>query len=83
MSAVNEFTTKKYRHGQHMKMFVAEFEGMAMRLDAISHGVSEMMRVVIFLNSLSKVWALSAVLSALRDLGNHSWTKATAQIIVE
>jgi hypothetical protein len=55
MSAVNEFTTKKYRHGQHMKMFVAEFEGMAMRLDAISHGVSEMMRVVIFLNSLSKV----------------------------
>jgi hypothetical protein len=26
MSAVNEFTTKKYRPGQHMEMFVAEFE---------------------------------------------------------
>jgi hypothetical protein len=26
MSAVNEFTTKKYRPGQHIKMFVAEFE---------------------------------------------------------
>jgi hypothetical protein len=32
MSAVNEFTTKKYRPGQHMEMFVAEFEGLAMRL---------------------------------------------------
>jgi hypothetical protein len=30
MSAVNEFTTKKYRPGQHMEMFVAEFEGLAM-----------------------------------------------------
>jgi hypothetical protein len=26
MSAVNEFTTKKYRPGQHMVMFVAELE---------------------------------------------------------
>jgi hypothetical protein len=26
MSAVNEFTTKKYRPGQHMEMFVAEFK---------------------------------------------------------
>jgi hypothetical protein len=26
MSAVNEFTAKKYRPGQHMEMFVAEFE---------------------------------------------------------
>jgi hypothetical protein len=41
MSAVNEFTTKKYRPDQHMEMFVAEFEGLAMRLEAIGHGVSE------------------------------------------
>jgi hypothetical protein len=47
MSAVNEFTTKKYRPGQHMEIFVAEFEGLAMRLDAIGHGVSELMRVSI------------------------------------
>jgi hypothetical protein len=37
MSAVNEFTTKKYRPGQHIKMIVAEFEGLAMRLEAIGH----------------------------------------------
>jgi hypothetical protein len=38
---VNEFATKKYRPGQHMEMFIAEFEGLTMRLDAIGHGVSE------------------------------------------
>jgi gag-polypeptide of LTR copia-type len=53
MSAVNEFTTKKCRPGQHMETFVAELEGLAMRLEAIGHGVSEQMRVVNFLNSLS------------------------------
>jgi hypothetical protein len=62
MSIVNEFTTKKCRPGQHMEMFVAELEGLAMRLEAIGHGVSEKMRVVNFLNSLSEVSALSAVL---------------------
>jgi hypothetical protein len=31
MSAVNEFTTKKYRPGQHMETFVAEFEGLSTR----------------------------------------------------
>jgi hypothetical protein len=41
MSAVNEFTTKKYRPCIHMQMFVAEFGGLAMRLEAIGHGVSE------------------------------------------
>jgi hypothetical protein len=46
MSAVNEFTIKKYRPGQHMEMFVAEFEGLEMRLEAICHSVSEQMRVV-------------------------------------
>jgi gag-polypeptide of LTR copia-type len=66
MSAVNEFTTKKYRPGQRMEMFVAEFEGLAMRLEEIDHGVSEQMRVVNFPNSLSEVTALYAVLSALR-----------------
>jgi gag-polypeptide of LTR copia-type len=50
MSAVNEFTTKKYRPGQHMEMFVAQLEGLAMRLKAIGHGVSEQMHVVNFLN---------------------------------
>jgi gag-polypeptide of LTR copia-type len=64
MSAVNEFTTKKYRPGQHMELFVAELEGLAMQLEEIGHGVSEQMRIVNFLNSLSKVSALSAVLSA-------------------
>jgi gag-polypeptide of LTR copia-type len=83
MSAVNEFTSKKYLHGQHMEMFVAEFEGLAMRLEAIGHGVAEQMRVVNFLNSLSEVSALSAVLSALRVLDNLSWTKATTQILLE
>jgi hypothetical protein len=83
MSAVNEFTTKKYRPGQHMEMFVAEFKGLAMRLEEIGHGVSEQMRVVNFLNSLSEVPALSAVMSALRVIDNLSWTKATTQILLE
>jgi gag-polypeptide of LTR copia-type len=83
MSADNEFTTKKYRPGQHMKMLVAEFEGLSMRLEAIGHGVSEQMRVVNFLNSLSEVSALSAVLSALRVIDKLSWTKATTQILLE
>jgi gag-polypeptide of LTR copia-type len=83
MSVVNEFTTKKHLPGQHMEMFVAEFEGLAMWLEAIGHGVSEQMRVVNFLNSLSQVSALSAVLSALRVIDNLSWTKATTQILLE
>jgi hypothetical protein len=66
-----------------MEMFVAEFEGLAMRLEAIGHGVSEQMRVVNFLNSLSEVSALSAVLSALRFIDNLSWSKATTQILLE
>jgi gag-polypeptide of LTR copia-type len=65
-SVMSAVTTKTYRPGQQMEMFVAELEGLAMRLDAIGHGVSEQMRVVNFLNSLSEVSALSAVLSALR-----------------
>jgi gag-polypeptide of LTR copia-type len=83
MSAVNEFTTKKYHPGQHMEMFFAELEGLAMRLEAIGHGVSEKMRVVNFLNSLSEVSALSAVLSALRVIDNLIWIKATTQILLE
>jgi hypothetical protein len=83
MSAVNEFTNKKYRRRQHMEMFVAEFEGLAKRLEAIGHGVSEQMRVVNFLNSLSEVSALSAVLSALRVIDKLIWTKATTQILLE
>jgi gag-polypeptide of LTR copia-type len=83
MSALNELTAKKYRPGQHMEMFVALFEVMAMWLEAIGHGVSEQMRVVNFLNSLSKVSALSAVLSALRVIDNLSWTKATTQILLK
>jgi hypothetical protein len=66
-----------------MEMFVAEFEGLAMRLEAIGLGVSEQMRVVNFLNSLSEISALSAVLSALRVIDNFSWTKATTQILLE
>jgi gag-polypeptide of LTR copia-type len=58
MSAVKKFTTKKDRPGQHIKTFVAEFEGLAMRLEAIGHGVSEQMRFVNFLNSLSEFSAL-------------------------
>jgi hypothetical protein len=54
-----------------------------MRLEAIGHGVSKKMRVVNFLNSLSEVLALSAVLSALRVIDNLSWTKATTQILLE
>jgi gag-polypeptide of LTR copia-type len=83
MSAVNEFTTKKHRPGQHMEMRVAEFEGLAMRLEVIGHGVLEQMRVVNFLNSLSEISALSAVLSALRVIDNLSWTKVTTQILLE
>jgi hypothetical protein len=41
MSVVNEFTTEKYRPDQHMEMFVAEFEGLSMRLEAIGHNVSK------------------------------------------
>jgi hypothetical protein len=66
-----------------MEMFVAEFEGLAMRLEAIGHGVLEQMRVVNFLNSLSEVSALSAVISAYRFIDNFSWTKATTQIMFE
>jgi Zinc knuckle len=76
-------TTKKHRPGQHMEMFVAEFKGLAMRLEAIGHGVSEQMRVVNFLSSLSEVSVLSTVLSALRVIDNLSCTKATAQILLE
>jgi hypothetical protein len=83
MSAVNEFTTKTYRPGQHMEMFVAEFEGLAMRMEAIGHGVSEQTRVVNFRNSVSEVSALSAVLSALRVIDNLIWTKTTTQILLE
>jgi hypothetical protein len=66
-----------------MEMIVAEFEGLAMRLEAIGRGVLKQMRVVNFLNSLSEVSALSAVLSALRVIENLSWTKATTQILLE
>jgi gag-polypeptide of LTR copia-type len=83
MSAVNEFTTKKYRPGQHMEMFVAEFEELSTRLEAIGHGFSEQMRVVNFLISLSEVSDLSAVLSEIRVIDNLSWTKATTQILLE
>jgi hypothetical protein len=83
MSAVNELTTKKYRPGQQMEMFVAEYEGLAMRLEVIGHGVSAQMRVVNFLNSLSEVSALSAVLSALRVIHNLSLIKVTTQILLE
>jgi hypothetical protein len=55
-----------------MEMFVAKFEGLTMRLEAIGHGVSEQMRVVNFLNSLSEVSSVSAVLSALRVINNLS-----------
>jgi hypothetical protein len=54
-----------------------------MRLDAIGHGVSEQMRVVTFLNSLSEVSALFAVLSAFRATDDLSWIKATTQILLE
>jgi Zinc knuckle len=66
-----------------MEMFVAEFEGFSMRLNAIDHGASEQMRVVTFLNSLSEVPALSAVLSELRATDDLSWIKATTQILLE
>jgi hypothetical protein len=72
MSAVNEFTTKKYRPDQHREMFGAEFEGLAMRLEEIGHGVPEQMRVVNVFNSLTEIPALSAVLSALRVIENLS-----------
>jgi hypothetical protein len=81
-SAVNEFTTKKDRPGHHMEMFVAEFEGLARRLEAIDHEVSEQMRVVNFLNSLSEVSALFAVLLELRVI-DLRWTKAMTQILLE
>jgi hypothetical protein len=54
-----------------------------MRLEAIGHAVSEQMRVVNFLNSLSEVSALSAVLSALRDLKILNCTKVMTQILLE
>jgi Zinc knuckle len=54
-----------------------------MRLEEIGHGVSELMRVVNFLNSLSEVSALSAVLSALRFIDNLSWTMATTQTLLK
>jgi hypothetical protein len=64
-------------------MFVTEFKGLAMRLEAIDHGVLEQVRVVNFLNSLSEVSALSSVLLALRVIDNLSWTKVTTQILLE
>jgi gag-polypeptide of LTR copia-type len=82
MFPINEFTTEKYRPGQHMEMFVAEFEGLAMRLDAIGHGVSEQVRVVKYLNSLSEVSALSAVLWAIRITDKPIWIKATTQFMI-
>jgi hypothetical protein len=66
-----------------MEIFVAEFEGLAMRLEAIGHSVSKQMRLVNFLNSLSEVSALSAILSALRVIDNLSWTKTMTHTLLE
>jgi hypothetical protein len=84
MSAVNVFTTKKYRPGQQMEIFVAEFKVLAMRLEAIGHGVSEQMRVVNFsTRCLSCQPYLPSCRSALPVIDNLSWTKATTQILLE
>jgi hypothetical protein len=54
-----------------------------MRLEAIGHSVSKQMRLVNFLNSLSEVSALSAILSALRVIDNLSWTKTMTHTLLE
>jgi hypothetical protein len=72
-------TEGRFSYGRHS----GQGRLLAMRLKAISHGVSERMRVVNFLNLLSEVSPLSAVLSALRVIDKLSWTKATTQIMLE
>jgi hypothetical protein len=81
MSAANEFTTKNHRPcQQHMEMFLAEFERLAMRLKFIGHDISEKRRVVNFLNSLSEVSTPPGVLSTVRV--TDDLTKATTQILL-
>jgi hypothetical protein len=58
MATVSEFANKRYTSGKSMDMYVAEFESLSMRVEAVGHPVSEAMLVANFINTLSNVTVL-------------------------
>jgi hypothetical protein len=80
MATVSEFSTKRYTSGKSMDMYVAEFEILSMRMEAVGH---QALLVANFTNSLSNVTVLHAVLSALRATEDLTWTKVSTQVLHE
>jgi hypothetical protein len=66
-----------------MDMHVAEFVSLSMRMEAVGHPVSEALLVAKFINSLSNVTVLHAILSALRATEDLTWTKVPTQVLHE
>jgi gag-polypeptide of LTR copia-type len=83
MATVREFASKRYTSGKSMDMYVAEFESLSMRMEAVGHQVSEALLVANSINSLSNVTVLHAVLSALRATEDLTWTKVSTQVLHE
>jgi gag-polypeptide of LTR copia-type len=83
MATVSEVATKRYTSGKSMGMYVAEFESLSMRMEAVGHPVSEALLVANFINSLSNATVLHAVISALRATEDLTWTKVSTQVLHE
>jgi hypothetical protein len=66
-----------------MDMCVAEFESISMRMEPVGRPVSEALLVANFINSLSNVTVIHAVLSALRATEDLTWTKVSKQVLHE
>jgi gag-polypeptide of LTR copia-type len=83
MATVSEFSTNRYTSGKSLDMYVAEFESLSMRMEAVGQPVSEALLVANFINSLSNVTVLHAFLSALRATEDLTWTKVSTQVLHE
>jgi gag-polypeptide of LTR copia-type len=83
LATVSEFATKRCTSGKSMDMYVAEFESLSMRMEAVGHPVSEAFLVANFISSLSNVTVPHAVLSALRATEDLTWTKVSTQFLHE
>jgi hypothetical protein len=83
MATVSEFATKRYTSGKSMDMYVAEFESLSMRTEAVGHPVSEALLVANFINSLLNLTFRHAVISALRETEDLTWTKVSTQVLHE
>jgi hypothetical protein len=64
-------------------MYVTEFESLSMRTEAVGYPVSEALLVANFINSLSNVTVLHAVLSVLRATDDITWTKVSTKVLHE